>query len=224
MKTYMIKIVTLVFISVMFIRCEREITEFGFDSTIKGTVKDNNGTSLYGDLSANNLVVFVLGEGDEQPIQIRVDGEGTYQNLKMFPKKHKVWLEGPIVKSDTFSVDFNLQPDVVQNFVVTPLISPEVISGSANGTSINVQYDILANNGNTIKKKEIYCSTVKYPTAATGSRTNVYFTKTVSLPALSGSITIDGLESGVEYHLRIGVQANASAVMNYSNQIVVKTN
>lgn len=68
---------------------------------------------------------------------------------------------------------------------------------------------------------EIYCSTVQYPTAATGSRTNIYFTKTVALPQLSGSINIDGLETGVIYYIRIGALADGSALMNYSNQIEV---
>ncbi len=224
MKTIYIKLILVTFIFIAVLSCDDEVTDFGFNGTISGMVKDSDGSPLFGDLNSNNLVIYLLGEGDEQPTQIRVDGEGTYQNLKMFPKAHKVWLEGPIISSDTISVDFNSQTTYEQTFTVVPKISPKVISATAQGQAIAVDYTISPNEGNTVDKMEIYCSTVAYPTAATGSRTNVYFTKTVELPGLSGNVTIDGLESGIEYHLRIGAQAQGSAVMNYSNQVNVTTN
>lgn len=224
MKVRNIKLILLTLVSLAILSCESEVTDFGFNGTITGIVKDNDGTNLYGDLNSNNLVVYLLGEGDEQPTQIRVDGEGHYQNLKMFPKAHKVWLEGPIVASDTVSVDFGAQEIVEQTFTVVPFISPKISSASAQGEAIGVEYTITPNDGNTVSKMEIYCSTVKYPTAATGSRTNVYFTKTVALQELTGNVVIDGLESGVEYFIRIGAQAQGAAVMNYSNQIKVTTN
>ncbi len=224
MKTTYIKLILFTLVSIAVLSCEDEMTDFGFNGTISGMVKDTEGSALFGDLNSNNLVVYLLGEGDEQPTQIRVDGEGGYQNLKMFPKAHKVWLEGPIVSSDTISVDFNAQPTYEQTFTVVPKISPKIISAAAQGQAIAVDYAISPNEGNTVDKMEIYCSTVTYPTAATGSRINVYFTKTVELVGPSGKVTIDGLESGVEYHLRIGAQAQGSAVMNYSNQETVTTN
>ena len=222
MKTKNIKIFILLFVSVAFIKCDYHVSDFGFNGTIKGTVKDNSGNPLHGDLNSNNLLVKLLGEGDEQAIEIRVNGEGTYQNLKMFPKKHKVWVEGPIIKSDTVTVDFSIDENVVQDFTVTPLLVPHISGGTANGTSVSVDYSIDANAGNTVKEKEVYVSTVQYPTAATGSRTNVYFTKTVKLSQPAGNVVVDGLESGVTYHVRIGAQANNSALMNYSNQIEIE--
>lgn len=215
------KFLMLVIVSLSMIRCEFQVTDFGFDGSISGVVKDNNGTPLHGDLSSNNLVVKLLGENDEQALEIRVKGDGTYQNIKMFPKKHEVWIEGPIVSSNHVTVDFEANPNQTLDFTVTPLILPVISNGTGSGSSINVDYTISPNDGNTVKKMEIYCSTVQYPTAATGSRTNVYFTKKVSLTQLSGSITIDGLETGVDYHIRIGAQAEGSAIMNYSNQVEV---
>jgi hypothetical protein len=139
----------------------------------------------------------------------------------MFPKKHEVWLEGPIASSTPVTVDFGVEPNQTVDFTVTPLISPKLNSATGSGTSITVNYDISPNDGNTVKRMEVYCSTVKYPTAAIGSRANVYFTKTVTLPDLSGTIEVDGLEAGVEYYVRIGAQADGASSMNYSNQIDV---
>ncbi|CAM3428940.1 hypothetical protein [Zobellia roscoffensis] len=224
MKTTNIKLILLTFIATVTFSCEDEVTDFGFNGTISGMISDNDGTALFGDLNSNNLVVYLLGEGDEQPTQIRVDGEGAYQNLKMYPKAHKVWLEGPIVASDTVSVDFSTQEMIEKSFTVVPLITPKISSANTAGQTISVEYVISPNQGNSVSKMEIYCSTVKHPTAATGSRTNVYFTKTVELSELSGNVVIDGLESGVEYYLRIGAQAQGASVMNYSNQAIVTTN
>jgi|SRR5659263_2153 len=217
------KLFILIFLSIIMLKCNYEVTEFGFNGSIKGIVKDNSGGLLHGDLNSNNIVVNLLGDGEKQSIEIRLKGDGTYENIKIYPKKHKVWIVGPIVKSDTLSVDFSVESNIVKDFTVTPLISPKVINGTVNGTSINVEYIIVGNEGNSVKKMEIYCSTVQYPTVAIGSRENVYFTKIVPLTSLAGNITIDGLISGTKYFLRIGAQANTTALMNYSNQIELIT-
>jgi hypothetical protein len=218
------KLIILVVLSVLMLHCSNEKTDFGFTGEIKGAIKDNSGTPLYGDMNSNNLVVKLLGEGDKQAIDIRVKGDGTYQNMKMFPKRHKVWLEGPFVKSDTLSADFSSGVEQVKDFTVTPLISPKIISGTVTGTSINVDYAIVAGTGYSVKTKVIYCSTVPYPTGSIGSSTNVYFTKTVTLPtALSGTVTITDplIVSGTKYYIRIGALANVGVLMNYSNQIEI---
>jgi len=199
--------------------CSYVETEFGFDGSINGTIKDGNGNPLYGDINSNNLIVRLLGEKDNETIDVRVNGDGTFQNIRMYPKLHKAWVEGPIVFSDTVTIDFSENLDQVHDFTVTPLISPKIVNGTVNGTTINVEYLIVPTDANTVSKMEIYCSTVKFPTASIGSMTNIYTTKTVSLAALSGNTQISGLEPGTKYYLRIGAQASASKVMNYSNQI-----
>jgi hypothetical protein len=222
MKTYKnIKLLLLVFLSAAMLQCESIETDFGFDGSIKGTVMDNNGTPLYGDLNSNNFVVKLLGEGDQTATDIRINGDGSYQNNRLFPKLSKAWIAGPIVFSDTFSIDFGADNDHVMDFTVTPLISPEILSGTANGTSINVDYSIVPNDNNTVSYSEIYCSTVKFPTASIGSKENMYSTTTVSLPDLAGSVEITGLVAGTEYYIRIGSQASSHVVMNYSNQIEI---
>lgn len=221
MKKYF-KISVFLFAAIVFVACEFEETEFGFDGSIKGMVTDNSGTPVYADINSNTLVVKLLGEGDEQAIEIRVAGDGSYQNTKMFPKKHEVWLEGPVVESTPVTVDFGIQAEQVLDFSVTPLVSPVISNGSGNGTSITVNYSISLNSGNTVSKMEVYASTVKYPTKAIGSRDKVYSTKTVTLSELSGTAVIEGLESGVHYYVRIGAQADGAATMNYSNQLEVE--
>lgn len=218
------KLLLLVFLSVVMLRCGKEVTESDFNGSIKGTIKDDAGTPLYSDLNSNNLVVKLLGAGDKLTIDIRVKGDGTYQNTAMFPKLHKVWLEGPIIKSDTISVDFSAESFQIKDFKITPLISPKIINSTINGTTINVNYSIVGNSGNTVKSKVIYCSTVPYPTASIGSSANVYFTKTVTLPtALTGTVTITDplIVAGTKYYIRIGALANVGVLLNYSNQIEV---
>ena len=220
MKKYM-KLVILVLISFTLIQCEFEVSEFGFDGSIKGTVMDNNGNPVYADINSNTLIVKLLGEGDEQAIEIRVAGDGTYQNTKMFPKSHEVWVEGPIVSSTPVTVDFSADASQEIDFTVTPLISPVLNNASGSGTTITVDYAITPNGVNTVEKMEVYVSTVKFPTAAIGSRDNVYSTATVELTELSGSIDVSELVAGTYYFLRIGAQADGAASMNYSNQIEV---
>ena len=217
------RVIIIMFLMSVLTACEYEITDFGFEGAVSGTVKDATGTPVYADLTTNTLVVKLLGEGDKLPAEIRVNGEGKYQNLKMFPKKHKVWLEGPIVKSDTFSVDFAKDKEVVQDFTVAPLVISKITGGSATGTTIKVDYVITPASGITVKKMEIYCSTVPYPTTSTGSLTNIYFTSKTNLTALSGSVTISGLAAATKYYIRIGTQGGTSAVYNFSNQITVST-
>jgi len=222
MKTYKnFKLLLLVFLSITMLKCEKIKTDFGFDGSLKGMVKDSSGIPLYGDINSNDLVVKVLGDGDQLATDIRVKGDGTYQNMKLYPKLSKVWVEGPIVFSDTFLVDFVANKNQVLDFIVTPLVLPKILSGTANGTSINVEYSIVPYGDNTVSNMEIYCSTVRFPTASTGSKENMYSTTTVSLSDLVGNVEITDLVAGTTYYLRIGSLAAGSSVMNYSNQIEI---
>jgi len=223
MKTYKNSILfLLIMLALTTYGCSYIDTEFGFEGSINGKIQDGNGNALYGDINSNSLIVRLLGENDKETIDIRVNGDGTFQNVRMYPKLHKAWVEGPIVFSDTVLIDFGENLDQVHDFTITPLISPEIVNGTASGTSIAVEYSIVPTDANTVSKKEIYCSTVKYPTASIGSMTNIYTTKTVTLAALSGNTQITGLVAGTTYYLRIGAQASASKIMNYSNQVVIK--
>lgn len=218
------RLLLLVFLSICMLRCGKEVTEFGFNGSIKGTITDDASTPICSDLNSNNLIVRLLGSGDKLTTDIRVKGDGTYQNTALYPKLHKVWLEGPIIRPDTISIDFSTEFIHIKDFKVIPLISPKIINSTVNGTTININYSIVGNAGNTVKSKVIYCSTVPYPTASIGSSANVYFTKTVTLPtALNGTVTITDplIVAGTKYYIRIGALANIGVLMNYSNQIEV---
>jgi hypothetical protein len=211
----------LLFVSLTIINCSKEDDSSSFDGSVKGQVTDPSGSPLYGDLNSNTLVVKLLGKGDKQAIDIRVNGEGKFQNLKLYPKQYTAWLEGPIAKTDTLKFDLATNNNQTADFKLTPLLSPKIISGKASGTTINIDYSVTLNAGNTAKKMEAYCSTAPYPTAAIGSLANVYSTKTVALTTLSGTVAITGLSAGTKYFIRIGAQASSSSLMNYSNQVEV---
>lgn len=218
----------LILSSVVMMQCESTYTDtdFGFNSSISGIVKDAGGNTIFGDATANVILIKLLGEGDKQTVDIRVLGDGTFQNTKLYPQNYTITIEGPIVKFDPTSVDLSDGTGKNVDLTVTPLVSPKIINGTTSGTSIDVQYSIVPAAGYTVKKKEIYCSTATYPTASTGSLTNIYSTKTVALPSeLSGTVKITGLVSGTKYYLRIGAQSSSTAtsLFNYSNQIEITT-
>lgn len=219
MKHTFLKLLGVFLMSVSLTQCDKKDDSSSYSGAITGTIKDNNNIALHGDLNSNNIIVRLLGEGDKSTTDIRVNGEGEYTNNRMFPKKYKAWLEGPIVTPDTIVIDLSTG-NKLKDFMVMPFIFTKVINCTVVGTSISVDYSLLENASYVIDKKEVYCSTVPYPTASTGSRTNVYFTKIVPLPASVGSILIDDLTPG-KYYVRIGAKAKSSVLLNYSNQFEV---
>lgn len=210
----------------LFSGCERNITEFGFDGIISGTIKTADGNIVAGDMTNNTLIVQTLGEGDLVTTVIRVDGDGTYQNTKLFPVKTKIWLTGPVITegSDTIEIDFATQKNQVYDFIVTPFLSLKqpVLNGTPTSTSITVDYDIKGNGGYTPKTRNIYCGTYRYPNNSIGSGT-FYTTKIVPVNTDNGSATITGLVSGTKYYIRVGATANGSNYQNFSEQIIVTT-
>lgn len=214
--------VLLVFLMATMMNCEYQETDFGFDGTIKGVVKDSEGNPVYGDILVNDIVVNLLGEGDQQAIQVRVDGAGEFMNTKIFPKVYKISITGPVVPPAEITHDFSATQDFAQDFVVTPFITPKAIKATVTGTSVAVEYSIVANAGKTITKSEIYCSTAKYPTASIGNYGTTYVTKVAALgTSVVGTATIPGLEPGKRYYIRVGSLAAGNTLFNYSNQIEI---
>jgi hypothetical protein len=205
--------------------CYRDITEFGFDGSISGTVKDAAGNTVNGTTTSNALTVQALAEGDRVAIILRVKGDGTFQNTKLTPKKHRIWVTGPVTMTgDTLRVDFATEKVVQKDFVVTPFFSvaTPTVSGSPTSGSLAVTYAITANSSRTAGTRQVYCSTNPYPDASIG--TGPFFdTKTVALTANTGTATIAGLAPKTKYYIRVGAQATGVAGFNYSNQITVTT-
>ena len=206
--------------------CQKKIiTEFGFDAAISGRVIDQAGKIVPGDITSTNLSVKALGEGDKVTMDMRVKGDGTYQNTKLFPKKYRIYVTGPVIPvADTLRVDFTVDPVIVNDFVVIPFITIDkpAIVGSAAATSVNISYTMTGNSGKVVSKRELYCSTNPYPNTSTGSGP-FFSTVKVTLSANSGSIAVTGLIANTNYFLRIGAQATGATGMNFSEQITFKT-
>ena len=206
--------------------CEVEdITDFGFDGAISGTVQDQEGNIVAGNITSNNLVVHALGEGDEVPTDMRVKGDGTYQNTKLYPKKYKIWITGPVtMMEDTIVVDFSVEKVVVKDLVVVPFatISPPAVVGSPTNSTVDINYIISGNDGKVVEERALYCSTNPYPDASTGSGP-FYDTKTVALTTDEGSVSVTDLTPKTKYYIRIGAIASGASGFNYSEQIVITT-
>jgi hypothetical protein len=206
--------------------CEVEdITDFGFDSAISGTVKDQEGNIVAGHITSNNLVVQALGEGDEVTTDMRVKGDGTYQNTKLYPKKYKIWISGPVtLATDTLVIDFSQEKVVMKDLIVIPFvtINQPVVVGSPTLSTVDINYDMIGNEGKVVSARELYCSTNPYPDASTGSG-SFYETKTVALAADEGSVSVTDLAPKTKYYIRIGAKASGASGFNYSEQIVVTT-
>jgi hypothetical protein len=214
--------VLLVFLMSTMLNCEYQETDFGYDGTIKGVIKDTEGNPVYGDILVNDIVVNLLGEGDQQAIQVRVDGAGEFMNTKIFPKVYKISITGPVVPPAELTHDFSVTNELTKEFVVTPFITPKAIKATVTGTSVDVEYAIVVSAGKSITKSEIYCSTAKYPTASIGNYGTTYVTKTASLgTSIAGTATITGLVPGKRYFIRVGSLSVGSTLFNYSNQIEI---
>jgi len=204
--------------------CNKDITEFGNDAAISGTVKDQSGDIVAGNITSNNLVVQALGENDLVATDMRVKGDGTFQNSRLFPKKYKIWITGPVSPtSDTLLVDFSLNRKVEQDITVDPFISIKMpTTSNVTDSSADVSFEMTPNGANTVSVREIYCSTNPYPDASTGSGP-FYDTKVVAVDTDIGTVRITGLTPKQNYYIRIGAQATDASGFNYSAQILIST-
>lgn len=206
------------------VSCDKNITDFGFDASIAGVMKEASGKIVPGDITSNNLVVKSLAEGDEVATDIRVRGDGTFSNYKIYPSRHKIWIEGPVYTLDTINVDLSGGKSFIQDIAVIPYITikPPTILGTPTSSSVYINYDITANKGRTIAKRSIFCSTSPYPTSSTGSGA-YYTTITTSVNDNIGIASVTGLVADTKYYLRIGAQAAGQTGWNYSEQLIFNT-
>ena len=198
----------------------------GFDGQINGMVTDLSGNLVCSDILANTIIVNALGDGDVSPIIIRVNGKGEFNYTKLFPKKHKIWITGPVYISadDTVNLDFSGGKTFTQDFVVEPYISLDLqLKADPADSTVTVTYALTGNQGKTITKREIYCSTAPFPTSKTSSGP-YYATTTKSVSSNSGEQKFTGLKWDTRYYVRMGANGktgSATDLMNYSEQIIV---
>ena len=205
--------------------CDKIIDDFGFDGAISGKIVDEAGNLVYGDITSTSLSVKALGDGDKVTMDMRVKGDGSYQNTKLFPKSYRVWVTGPVdMVNDTLRVDFTANNVVEHDFVVVPFITMETpaLVGSPTATAVNVSFAMTPNSGKTVSSRQLYCSTNPYPNASTGSGP-FFHTVQVTLSANSGSVAVTGLTASTTYFLRIGAQATGASSRNFSDQITFTT-
>jgi len=202
--------------------CNKNITDLGLDGQFSGTLKNEAGKVIPSDIMSNAIIVNALGEGDVSTTILRVKGDGTYQYTKLFPKKYKVWLSGPVtpVGFDTLRLDFSAQKVQKTDLTVKPFVYATVSSGTVAAGSINVNYTFESDGIRNINTRAIYCSTVSYPTGTTGSGSG-YNTYTFTATANEGTATFTGLTSGRKYFIRAGASTVGNNLMNYSEQIII---
>ncbi len=227
-KINFIKVISVLLVSgiLYFTGCNEPIYDFGYDGHLTGKIVDNNGNLVSGDIKTATFTIKALGERDVVSTDMRIKADGTYDNTKLYPQSYKVWLVGPFIggKTDTVVVDLTGGKSVVKDFTVTPLLTipAPVLSGSPTSTEIKVDYNIIGNGGNTPNLREIYCSTVSWPTRTTGTG-GTFTTQTVTATTNQGIATFSGLKPGTRYFIRIGARANGQSLFNHSDQLSVST-
>lgn len=224
----LIKLLPVLFVgNLIMVSCNDPISDFGFNGNLSGEVIDQNtGSIVPGDITSGNYTVNALGEMDEVSMVLRVAGDGTYSNSALYPQFYEVWVEGPFIESPTEKVSIDLKggKKVFHTFEVTPFlnIAPPELNGSPSSSELAINYHITGNQNNTPEIREVYCSTVRYPTSTTGNGPGWHTIK-VTLNSDQGVETISGLTPGTKYFIRYGARAVGKNAWNYSDQIIVTT-
>jgi hypothetical protein len=226
-KAYLIKYFTAFLVAglISLNGCTDPIWDFGYDGQLSGTILDNSGNIVSG-RHHQEFMVTVLNENEITPLQLRIKSDGTYANSKLFPQSYDVILQGPFIGTplDPVLIDLTGGKSVVKDFVVTPWITvnPPTISGSPTSTTVQVNYSVTGNGGKTPNLIEIYCSTVSWPSRVTGSG-RFFHTRLVAVTGNQGTATIDGLQPGTDYFLRVGARAAGETIFNHGEQISFTT-
>lgn len=227
-KVNLIKYFTIYLVSgvITLTGCNKPVYEFGYDGQITGKIVDDNGNFVSGDIKTTTYAVQALGERDLVTMVMRINSDGTYANTKLYPQSYKVWLVGPFIGAltDTVIIDLNGGKVVVKDFQVTPLLTipAPVVNENPTSTEIKVDYSITGNGGSSPNLREVYCSTVSWPTRTTGTGVG-YFTKTTTVTANQGTTTITNLQPNTKYYIRVGARAAGQTLFNHSDQISATT-
>lgn len=206
--------------------CDESITDFGFTGGISGTITDQAGAIVSGDVATAHFRVFALGELDDEPMEIRVNGDGTYANEHLYPQRYQLWIDGPVLSSATQDTPETVDATgaaVTQDFSVTPFLTiPAPTADEPTSGQVSISYSIAETDGHVVAERSAFVSTASWPGLETGSVGNVTHTIIADLPATSGTVTVTGLEEGRDrYYVRIGARAEATDQWNMSEQVVV---
>ncbi len=226
LKKYLILILMAVYIT-LFSSCDETVTDFGFTGQIRGMILDQNGNPVSGDASNAALTVFILGEEDRVPLEIRVNGDGSYANLHLYPQSYTIWIEGPVDGQDKKVVSPTGDPI---NITVTPFLEIPEPSANISAGKLTVNYNINPNQGHTAEERVVLVSTVAKVGVNTGNGPR-WQTREQALDNNSGTATIS-LDSDLlnmaeqrgsgNLHIRIAARSDQTSDWNYSIPIVIE--
>lgn len=209
--------------------CSETVTDFGYEGQISGMILDQNGNPVSGDISNAALTVFVLGEEDRVPLELRVNEDGSYANLQLYPQSYTVWINGPVDAPGEQVVD--LTGGLVEhNITVTPFLAISEPTATISGDQLSVNYEISPDQGHVAEERVVLVSTVAKVSVNTGNGPR-WQTREVTLDSNSGTATVS-LDSdllnmaeergGGNLHIRVAARSDQTSDWNYSVPIVVE--
>jgi len=212
--------------------CVETVTDFGFTGQINGVVKDQNGNPVSADPSNPEFTVFLLGEEETLPHELRVNPDGTYANLHLYPQSYALWVDGPVdgpVRGDLF-VDLK-GAAVTKDITVTPFISIPPPTVSISGGQLQVNYEINPSVGHTATQSRVLVSTVAKVGINTGNGPR-WRTQSVNLSGNSGTqnVTLDAAlldmakrtEGNGNLHIRVASRSDKTTRWNLSKPVTIK--
>ncbi len=235
MKTISIKkipILAMVAIYIcLFSACIETVTDFGFDGQISGMIVDQNGNPVSGDASNPAFTVFILGEEDRVPLELRVNGDGSYANLHLYPQSYSVWVDGPVdgPGQGELVVDLKGVP-VERNITVTPFLVIPPPTVNISGSELQINYEITPSQGHLAAERVVLVSTVAKVGVNTGNGPR-WLTRRQTLASNSGTatVTIDSdlvnmakSRGSGNLHIRIVARSDQSTDWNHSIPIVIQ--
>lgn len=211
--------------------CEETVTDFGYDGQISGMILDQNGNPVSGDVSNADLTVFVLGEEDRVPLELRVNADGSYANLQLYPQSYTVWIEGPVNGPGQGELVVDLTGDPVeQNITVTPFLEIPPPTANLSGGELSVNYEISPSQGHVAEERVVLVSTVAKVGVNTGNGPR-WQTREQTLDSNSGTATV-ALDSDLlnmahsrgsgNLFIRVAARSDQSTEWNYSIPTVIE--
>lgn len=211
--------------------CEETVTDFGFDGQISGMILDQNGDLVSGDASNPAFTVFILGEEDRVPLELRVNGDGSYANLHLYPQSYTVWIEGPVNGPGQGELVVNLTgAPVEQNITVTPFLVIPPPTANISGSELIVNYEINPSQGHVAEERVVLVSTVAKVGVNTGNGPR-WQTRELTLDSNSGTatVTLDANlldmaqeRGGGNLHIRVAARSDQTTDWNHSIPIVIE--
>lgn len=223
---------SLLVITCVFSACVETVTDFGFTGQISGVVRDQNGNPVSADPSNPEFTVFLLGDEETLAHELRVNPDGSFANLHMYPQSYAIWVDGPVdgPGQGDLSVDLN-GAAVTKDITVTPFIAIPPPTVSISGGQLQVNYEINPSAGHTATQSRVLVSTVAKVGINTGNGPR-WRTQSVNLSGSSGTQTVmldDALlnmakrsEGNGNLHIRIASRSNRSTKWNLSIPVTIK--